>query len=402
MSDNDNKDPVSNELKPQVQSTTDGALQQLKAQLALIESCLRAGRYSWALETVRELNSYGLNLEQTLADMVRPIAQPVLLPSEPPAPVVALAKDGAEKTGIDVAKDESKPDAVAPPAAKVWTPPSPEQVQRSLNKMFGHLSEASDDGDVVVISFNGHLLDLPKAQRLVEPLKWFIKRGHVVLFQETNRDALKYLSNETGYGLNVSHRNERGQAVGVLYHPRIEWLGQPYYHDYLTDIPGHPEWKTTLRPALQRQVRDRKSGKQWTFIDIHTKSNLGGPDETAPIRRLQFEMLVKDIARQEADGTVFGATVIGGDMNAAINLPATTEIEPLIQAGFALVPNPENRSTYFYKGQPNGQFDGFFIRGFAAGDVSDVWIPLPLETKGERWFYSELTDHMPAFTTIKV
>ena len=193
----------------------------------------------------------------------------------------------------DRAKDESKPDAVAPPAAKVWTPPSPEQVQRSLNKMFGHLSEASDDGDVVVISFNGHLLDLPKAQRLVEPLKWFIKRGHVVLFQETNRDALKYLSNETGYGLNVSHRNERGQAVGVLYHPRIEWLGQPYYHDYLTDIPGHPEWKTTLRPALQRQVRDRKSGKQWTFIDIHTKSNLGGPDETAPIRRLQFEMLVK-------------------------------------------------------------------------------------------------------------
>ncbi|MBK9204295.1 MAG: hypothetical protein IPL73_18035 [Candidatus Obscuribacter sp.] len=193
MSDNDNKDPVSNELKPPVQSTTDGALQQLKAQLALIESCLRAGRYSWALETVRELNSYGLNLEQTLARMVRPCCR-FCFRREAEAPVVALAKDGAEKTGIDVAKDESKPDAVAPPAAKVWTPPSPEQVQRSLNKMFGHLSEASDDGDVVVISFNGHLLDLPKAQRLVEPLKWFIKRGHVVLFQETNRDALKYLS----------------------------------------------------------------------------------------------------------------------------------------------------------------------------------------------------------------
>lgn len=354
-----------------------------QAQLTLIASCIRAGRYSWALETFRELNGHGRNLEACLAALSQgQLAGAIAAP--------------AALSAADAADDKPK---------KKWTPPTPDQVQRALEKMFGHLPECTADGDIVMVSFNGHLLDLPKAERLVEPLKWFIKRGHIVLFQETNRDALKYLSNETGYGLNVSHRNERGQAVGILFHPRIKWLGQPYYHDYLTDIPGHPEWKTTLRPALQRKVRDVTSGLEFTVIDLHTKSNLGGPEETAPIRELQFSMLVADIARQQAAGTDMGPTIIGGDMNAPINKPETTETKPLIDAGFVLVPNPENRSTYFYKGNPNGQFDGFFARGFAAEGVnslSPVWIPLPLESKGERWFYSELSDHMPAITTLKV
>ncbi|MBK9281368.1 MAG: hypothetical protein IPM93_24675 [Candidatus Obscuribacter sp.] len=104
------------------------------------------------------------------------------------------------------------------------------------------------------------------------------------------------------------------------------------------------------------------TGLEFSIIDMHTKSNLGGPEETAPIRRLQFEMFVGDIVRQEGEGTVFGPTILGGDMNAPIDNPETTEIEPLIAAGFVLVPNPDGRSTYFYKGKANGQFDGFFAR----------------------------------------
>lgn len=374
------------------------ALEQYKAQLALIESCIRAGRYNWAMDTLGELPVHGRMLQSCLADMPSDAVKAALVASLPPqdaAPmVVAIPNaDGSDKVAEAV---------VEAPTKKVWTPPTPEQVQRALDKMFGHLPECTDEGDIVVVSFNGHLLDLPKAQRLVEPLKWLIKRGHIVLFQETNRDALKFLSNETGYGLNVSHRNKRGQAVGILFHQRIKWLGQPYYHDYLTDIPGHPEWKTTLRPALQRKVRDVSTGLEFSVIDMHTKSNLGGPEETAPIRRLQFEMFVGDVVRQEGEGTVFGPTILGGDMNAPIDSPETTEIEPLIAAGFVLVPNPDGRSTYFYKGKANGQFDGFFARGFAENQLAPVWIPLPLENKGERWFYSELSDHMPAFTRIIV
>jgi len=373
------------------------ALEQYKAQLALIESCIRAGRYNWALDTLNELHVHGRVLRACLQDLPTDAATAALVASLPPqdaAPLVVAAPSAEVGDKATVVAEV--------PAKKVWTPPTPEQVQRALDKMFGHLPECTDEGDIVVVSFNGHLLDLPKAQRLVEPLKWFIKRGHIVLFQETNRDALKFLSNETGYGLNVSHRNKRGQAVGILFHPRIKWLGQPYYHDYLTDIPGHPEWKTTLRPALQRKVRDVSTGLEFSVIDMHTKSNLGGPDETAPIRRLQFEMFVGDIVRQEGEGTVFGPTILGGDMNAPIDNPETKEIEPLIAAGFVLVPNPDGRSTYFYKGKANGQFDGFFARGFAENQLAPVWIPLPLEGKGERWFYSELSDHMPAFTRIVV
>lgn len=365
-------------------------LELYKAQLTLIESCLRAGRHSWALETLRELNVHGKSLEAALAELA------------------AGTSVGAVVASAVAAETVVAPSAVSVvPAApkKVYTPPSAGQVQRALDKMFGHLPECGNEGDLVMVSFNGHLLDLPKAQRLVEPLKWFIKRGHIVFFQETNRDALKYLSNETGYGLNVSHRNERGQAVGILFHPRIKWLGQPYYHDYITDIPGHPEWKTTLRPALQRKVRDTTSGLEFTAIDVHPKSNLGGPDETRPVRRLQFEMFIADLIRQEkelGDGVVFGPIVLAGDMNTAIEKPESTELEPLTQAGFVRVPNPQGHATYFYKGVPSGQFDGFYTRGFEEGKVDATWIPLPLESKGERWFYSELSDHMPAFTRLHV
>lgn len=377
-------------------------LELYKAQLTLIESCLRAGRHSWALETLRELNVHGKSLEAALAELasgtsVSAVAAAVMSPP---------AVQSADGTAAVV-----EPSTVPAPAKKVWTPPNAEQVQRALDKMFGHLPECGNEGDLVMVSFNGHLLDLPKAQRLVEPLKWFIKRGHIVFFQETNRDALKYLSNETGYGLNVSHRNERGQAVGILFHPRIKWLGQPYYHDYITDIPGHPEWKTTLRPALQRKVRDTTSGAEFTVIDIHPKSNLGGPDETRPVRRLQFEMFVADLIRQEKElgenqepgkEVAFGPIILGGDMNTAIEKPESTEMEPLTQAGFVRVANPQGHATYFYKGVPSGQFDGFYTRGFEEGKVGDTWIPQPLEAKGERWFYSELSDHMPAFTRLHV
>ncbi len=35
------------------------ALEQYKAQLALIESCIRAGRYNWAMDTLKELPVHG-------------------------------------------------------------------------------------------------------------------------------------------------------------------------------------------------------------------------------------------------------------------------------------------------------------------------------------------------------
>jgi hypothetical protein len=358
--------PTSKSIKPTpeaAQAHFGTSVESVRAQLTLLESSVKAGRFNWALETA-----------QSLAAMVAQL---------PPA-VQGL---------IDTS-------AAAEPK-KVWTPPTPEQVQRALEKMFGHMLVVDHSGPIKVCTFNGHFLTLEKVQYLKEQLKWFVQRSHVILFQETNKDALKYLSNETGYGLNVSHRNARGQAVGILFHPRIKWLGAPIYHDYLTEIDGHPEWKDTLRPAVERRVQDLTSGFVVDFIDMHTKSNVGGPEKTAPVRRVQFQKLVDHLTERDKSETAPIRRIVAGDMNAAIDRPETTEIEPLLAFGLKLVPNPEGHSTYYYKGVANGQFDGFFTQGLE-GKLGPLWIPEPLTSKGERWFYSEFSDHLPAFVDILV
>jgi hypothetical protein len=359
------------------QALLDSLTEQRKL-LDLLEACVKAGRLDWARETASQIAL----ASATMVTAISGAAAPLALVEAAPAPE-APAQESKPGTGRN----------------REYTPPSPRQVQSVLDKMFAERAEVGTDGNIVFCSFNGHLLDLEKAQRLIEPLKWFIKRAHVIAFQETNRDALKYLSNATGYGLNVSHRNERGQAVGILFHPRIKWLGQPIYHDYLCDIPGHPEWKTSLRPAVQRKVRDLYSGTEFDIVDIHTKSNLGGPEETAPVRQLQFEMLVAHLKEQDQAGTL-GPVILAGDMNTPIDNPATAEIKPLLDYGLSLVPNPMGRSTYFFRGEARGQFDGFFARGLTG--LSPVWIPVPPESRGDKWFYRELTDHMPAFCELAV
>ena len=353
------------------------SLAQLKSQLLLLESCVAGERFNWAMETAATIGA----IAAQAAEQLKALQQTA------PAPVAAVTSEASAKPVVE---------------KKKWTPPTPEQVQGALEKMFAARFPRAVDagGNLVVCTLNGHFLNLQKAQTLQGPLTWLIQRAHVLLFQETDRDALKHLSNVTGYGLNVSHRNDRGQAVGILFHERLKWLNQPIYHDNLCDIPGHPEWKTTLRPAVQRRVRDVTSGLELDFADIHTKSNIGGPDETAPIRRLQFETFVGNLQAQEASAPL-GAFLLAGDMNAPIDRPETTEIEPLLKFGFKLVPNTQGRSTYFYKGEAKGQFDGFLSRGLD-GRLGELWIPEPLERKADRWFYSEVSDHLPAFVEILV
>lgn len=333
-------------------------IEKQRRQLNLLEACVAAGRGQWAHATAEEL--------QKLA-----AATLTLLPATPV---------------------EAKP-------ARVYTPPTAAQVQFSLEKMFAQRKPVGDDDPLVIVTFNGHLLDIEKVKRLLEPLKWFIARGHIFAFQETNRDALKFLSQETSYGLNVSHRNERGQAVGILFHPRIEWLGEPIYHDYLCDIPGHPDWKESMRPAVQRKVRDKYSGLEFDIVDVHSKSNLGGVEETRPVRLYQFEKLMEHLEAQTQAGSL-GRVLLAGDMNTPIDSAAASEIAPLQTQGFKLVANALGRSTYFFKGEPKGQFDGFFARGL--DELSPVWIPELPEKKGERWFYGEFSDHLPAFVELPV
>lgn len=398
----------------------------MRLQVNLLDACLAAGRDAWAAETV---NAMHMLIHQRAP----------LFAEAPAAPTPPAADTGSGASGKDSAGEEDKKPRTR--TKKPWVPPTPEEVNETLLKMIGERPVVTREGPLVMMSFNGHLLDKEKAQRLILPLTELFKRAHIIFVQESNVDALRVIAKAMKYGLNVSHRNKRQQACGILFHPRLHWLGsQPEYHDYLLDVPGHPEYKDTMRPVVQRRVRDLVSGWVFDTLNFHGKSNLGGPDATRPIRRWQFAQLVAELekqkvkspwqprpARQSAAGSTgeaapfataggetvadaafaaaaddtgydlpLGAAILGGDFNAPIEKPETTEIEPLIEGGFVRVSTADLRWSYQYRGN-GGQFDGFFVRGV---EVKECFIPAFADNKRDAAFYRELSDHQPVFIVI--
>jgi predicted kinase len=359
----------------------------LKDQSALFGACIQVGRHEWAAETL--------------------------------ATIRQMAEGGAALFGSTAVVAP----AVKPTKKKEWVPPTPDEVKETLLKMIGHRPLVTSEGPLVALCFNGHLLNKEKAQLMLSPLLELVKRAHIICFQESNVDALRIIARAARYGLNASHRNVREQACGMLFHPRLQWLGkQPVYHDYLLDVPGHPEYKASLRPGLQQRLKDIPTDFVFDVINLHGKSNLGGPDATRPTRRWAFEALVQELTRQaekspyeKREGTntsalvdysgwelALGPVLIGGDYNAPIENPATTEIEPLTAAGFRRISTPDNSWSYRYR-ENGGQFDGFFERGFD-GMLTECFIPpfFPKENKRDTVFYRELSDHLPVFATFNV
>lgn len=398
----------------------------LRVQLNLLDACLAASRDPWALEA---LNAMHMLIHQGSSLFAGDA------PGTPPA------AGGATTGGEDKPEGDGKKPR-APRPKKPWIPPTPEEVNETLLKMIGDRPVVTREGPLVMMSFNGYLLDKEKAERLILPLTELFKRAHIIFVQESNVDALRVLAKSLKYGLNVSHRNKRQQACGILFHPRLHWLGsEPEYHDYLLDVPGHPEYKETMRPVVQRRVRDMVTGWVFDVLNFHGKSNLGGPDATRPIRRWQFEQLVAELEKQKlkspwsprapqsapaaADGKTvadagavvaptsdaakphalventgedlpLGPVILGGDFNAPIEKPETTEIEPLTAGGFVRVSTPDLRWSYQYRGS-GGQFDGFFVRGV---DVAECFIPMFPDNKRDAAFYKEVSDHLPVFIVV--
>lgn len=383
----------------------------IRTQADLFDQCLMAGRDEWAVQTLGVLQDLVASGIVTLS---------------------GTGKKGSSTGKAPAGGTASGGTTSKPPAKTPWIPPSAAEVQETLLKMIGHRPHVTGEGPLVLLSFNGHLLTKEKAEHLVDPLVELFKRAHAVFVQETNVDAMRVIAKAARYGMNASHRNERGQACGLLFHPRLQWLGKaPMYHDYLLNVPGHPEYKATLRPALQRRVRDLWSNTLIDLVNFHGKSNLGGPDQTRPVRQWQFEAFVAELERQklkspyearQATGDTTGgdgktlsafvdnsgydlpldAVVFGGDFNTPIENPTSTEIEPLIKAGFTRVSTPENGWSYQYRGN-GGQFDGFFVRDLK-GKVLECFIPkfFPVENKRDTAFYREISDHLPVFTVLEM
>lgn len=383
----------------------------LKAQLALLEACIQTNRLPWAQETLAEIAK--------LAAGGNPLAQ-----------AVVAGKAGGEF-------DNESGEVKKPGGRRPWVPASPAQVKEVVMKMIGERPLVTYEGNLVVVTFNGYLLTEQKATRILDSLVELVKRAHIVLFQETNIDALKVIAKAAGYGVCASHRNNREQACGMLLHPRLEYLGKKaVYHDYLLEVPGHPEFKYTLRPAIQQRVLDTFTGEVYDFVNVHTKSNVGGPDATRPIRKFSNERMVAEFARQaekspyqrrkaptagqakSETATEGGAPkktrpavdysaadlpttkiIMGGDFNAALEKPSTTETQPFYDAGFKLEPVVEGRPSYQFRNE-SGQFDGFFTKGMDGRTVV-CWIPaFPTQKRDLLFWTKDFSDHLPVFMEV--
>lgn len=385
----------------------------IRVQLNLLDACIQASRFDWANATLAEI--------ARLAAAGNPLAQAVI----------------ASKGEFDNETGQVK----KPAGRRPWVPATPAQVKEVVMKMIGERPLVTYEGNLVVVSFNGYLLTAEKATRILDSLVELVKRAHIVLFQETNIDALKVIAKAAGYGVCASHRNNREQACGMLLHPRMEYLGKKaVYHDYLLEVPGHPEFKHTLRPAIQQRVLDTTTGEAYDFVDVHTKSNVGGPDATRPIRKFSNEQMVAEFKRQEAKSpytrrklptagqakaeaadtaaTEGGAAkkprpavdysaadlpttkiIMGGDFNAPIEKPTTTETQPLYDFGFKLEPVQDGRPSYQFRNE-SGQFDGFFTKGME-GRTLPCWIPAFPTAKRDLLFWTkDFSDHLPVFMEI--
>ncbi len=392
----------------------------LKTQLALLEACINANRLGWANETLAEIAK--------LAAAGNPLAQAVI----------------ASKGDSDAFKEAEG----TTKGRRPWVPATPAQVKEVVMKMIGERPLVTYEGNLVVVTFNGYLLTKDKAARILDSYVELVKRAHIVLFQETNIDALKVIAKAAGYGVCASHRNNREQACGMLLHPRLEYLGKKaVYHDYLLEVPGHPEFKHTLRPAIQQRVLDTFTGEFYDFVDVHTKSNLGGPDATRPIRQYSFEQMIEEFKRQavkspyqrrkaptagqavaeaqDAAATADGAAsttganekkarpavdystadlptvkiIMGGDFNSALGRATTTETKPLEDYGFKLEPVQDGRPSYQYRNE-SGQFDGFYTKGME-GCTLVCWIPaFPAGKRDLLYWTKDFSDHLPVFMEI--
>lgn len=408
MSSIANADDVRNALK--------SSAGNIRVQLDLLDACINASKFDWANATLAEIAK--------LAAAGNPLAQAVV----------------ASKGEFDNETGEVK----KPGGRRPWVPATPAQVKEVVMKMIGERPLVTYEGNLVVVSFNGYLLNKDKAVRILDSLVELVKRAHIVLFQETNIDALKIIAKAAGYGVCASHRNNREQACGMVLHPRLEYLGKKaVYHDYLLEVPGHPEFKHTLRPAIQQRVLDTLTGEIYDFVDVHTKSNVGGPDATRPIRKFANEQMVVEFRRQEtkspyqrrkvptagqakaeaadAAATESGAKdaekksrpavdysgadlptkviIMGGDFNAALEKPTTTETQPLYDYGFKLEPVQDGRPSYQFRNE-SGQFDGFFTKGLD-GRTLPCWIPAFPSGKRDLLFWAkDFSDHLPVFMEV--
>ena len=258
--------------------------------------------------------------------------------------------------------------------------PDAKVVAAEVAKITDKMPNAGTTGDLRIGEWNMEFLTADKARYFADTYKQIVPKHHLLFVEEVNTEGLKQVAKDTGYNYAISAENSRGQAVGFLIHPRLKITGTESI-DAVANVHNIPD----LRPAFKVDVTDATSGDSFSGVVVHLKSMRGGPEQTAPVRTLQAEILAREL------GPNFKG-IIAGDWNTFLD--KTTELNALKNAGFA-IHNPNDTSSTQAMG---GRLDGFLHRGLSGklGDqYTNPFFKNPLITRG-------LSDHALLTTSLSV
>ena len=258
--------------------------------------------------------------------------------------------------------------------------PDAKVVADEVGKAIKDMPLAAEKGDLQIGEWNMEFLTADKARYFKDTYSQIVPRHHLLFVEEANDAGLKEIAKDNGYNYAVSRENSRGQAVGFLVHPRLE-IVKTTSIDAVANVQNIPD----LRPALRVDLRDTTTGDEFSAVVVHLKSMLGGPEETAPIRTQQAQILANEL------GPDFKG-IIAGDWNTFLD--KTRELNPLKSAGYQ-ISNPTDQSSTQSMG---GRLDGFVYRnlnGKLSDETVNPFFKNPLITRG-------LSDHALLTTTLKM
>lgn len=204
-------------------------------------------------------------------------------------------------------------------------------------------------GTVVRAVQNFEFLTGQKADWFMESYELIIPLAHIWKCSEITAEGLNKIAKKTGYTAYTSVENTRGQAVGLLIHPRFKVL-----KEWSIDAVANVQGVADLRPVHGVDVEDTADvpadeKNSWEAAH-HGKSMRGGAVTSGAVRFQQNDIIAKD-RKGKGRGT------IGGDFNTLIGTAAgDKDISPLINGGFKLSDPSDTRSTQSMGGRLDAQF----------------------------------------------
>ncbi len=223
--------------------------------------------------------------------------------------------------------------------------PSPQTVLEIVEQGMEGVGEAPDRGNRRQIAWNMEFLTESKARYFLKSYMTIIGSSHLLYASEVTAEGLKVIADALGYGHCCCRANNRSQAVGFIYHPRLVLLKEPISYDEIAWVQGIPD----LRPAFRIDYLDTWTGKQHWAVVVHLKSMRGGPKTTSAVRYQQCQLLKEALA-----GDLNGS--IGGDFNTFLG--ESFDTSPLEDSLDLILPEDRTPTQI-----GNSRLDGFYGAG---------------------------------------